>query len=64
MLYSSSFDTLKRAFVGVHKVRFLTGGSAGLVLSRVVCCQVIQANGHDDIEMSEIEKVLRATDRN
>merc|ERR1712241_160105 len=44
MLYSSSFDTLKRAFVGVHKV--------------------LQANGHDDIEMSEIEKVLRATDRN
>merc|ERR1712020_170522 len=44
MLYSSSFDTLKRAFVGVHKV--------------------IQVNGHDDIEMSEIERILRATDRN
>merc|ERR1711971_21119 len=44
MLYSSSFDTLKRAFVGVHKV--------------------IQANGQEDIEMSEVEKVLRATDRN
>merc|ERR1711997_240590 len=43
MLYSSSFDTLKRAFVGVHKV--------------------IQANGHEDIDMAEIEKVLRATDR-
>merc|ERR1712066_506813 len=44
MLYSSSFDTLKRSFVGVHKV--------------------LQANGHDDVEMSEVEKILRATDRN
>merc|ERR1711973_509064 len=44
MLYSSSFDTLKKAFVGVHKV--------------------LQANGHDDVEMSEVEKILRATDRN
>ena len=44
MLYSSSFDTLKRAFVGVHKV--------------------IQANGHDEVEQSAVEEVLRATDRN
>ena len=35
MLYSSSFDTLKKAFVGVHKVRFLTSSSAGRVLSRL-----------------------------
>ena len=61
MLYSSSFDTLKRAFVGVHKVSFPTGGQAGLIKT---CYQVIQANGQEDIEMSEIEKVLRATDRN
>merc|ERR1712059_20316 len=44
MLYSSSFDTLKRAFVGVHKV--------------------IQANDESEIQQDEIEKELRATDRN
>ena len=60
MLYSSSFDTLKKAFVGVHKVR----RGCELAGSYQDCYQVLQANGHDDVEMSEVEKILRATDRN
>ena len=53
-----------------HPQESLRRGAQGGTVSSVtsssyqVCYQVLQANGHDDIEMSEVERVLRATDRN
>ena len=43
MVYSASFDSLKKAFNGVQKI--------------------IQANGDDEIDQSQVEKLLVAAAR-
>ena len=50
-----------------ESIRGRAQGEPGLVSwprSYQDCYQVLQANGRDDVEMSEVEKILRATDRN
>ena len=60
MLYSSSFDTLKRAFVGVHKVIQANDKSE--------CEQVLSVKTADNISLTalfqrSVEEILRSTDR-
>ena len=59
MLYSSSFDTLKKAYVGHKKVRL----NLNIPVS-VILFQAIQVNDEAELDSAYVEEQLRAVDRN